>query len=79
MFWVAAWRKNRLAALQGYRTFQALLAVCCVHQLVSLALKYTFFCSFSECADTEQLERQVLRERFLGSISILIFTSSQMW
>ena len=34
-----------------------------------------FFCSFSECADTEQiLEQQVLRARFLGSI----FTSSQM-
>ena len=24
-----------------------------------------FFCSFSECADTEQLEQQVLRTRFL--------------
>ena len=36
---------------------------------------YIFFCSSSECADTEQiLERQVLRARFMGSI----FTSSQM-
>ena len=34
-------------------------------------------CSFSECADTEQLEWQVLRARYLGSI--FDFTSSQMW
>ena len=43
--------------------------------LVSRA-QVDFFCSFSECADTEQLERQVLRARFLGLISI--FTGSQM-
>ena len=29
-----------------------------------------FFCSFSEFADSEILERQVLRARFLGLISI---------
>ena len=30
-----------------------------------------FFCSFSECPDTEQIsEQQVLRARFLGLISI---------
>ena len=39
--------------------------------------RFFCFCSFSECADTEQLEWQVLRARYLGSI--FDFTSSQMW
>ena len=46
--------------------------------LVTKLLMVDFFVVvLSECGDTEQLEWQVLRARYLGSI--FDFTSSQMW